>query len=244
MSSGYGKSQGGNRVYFNLKVKRGSEIDPHIEIRKHNGSTYEKQAEDCSYIEGEFAGIDYGTYKVKETEKEKISVTLVNTSTKEVYIVQSAMNSHARGIMLCLCSLFIKLKDKIENINISVYLKNGFSEISIKHNGEYADWYLSWDKQKALHGEKDGYVDYSKLEEVLLKKWKGAKKFIDGFDVYKKLLGSVAGGDQTENNQAPPVAESVPAPVEEPQIPVEEPENLNAKVEDFIDDDKEDDLPF
>jgi len=126
--SGYGKSYGGNRIYFQLKVKRGAEIDPHIEIRKNNGSGYVKLAEDCSYIEGQFAGIDYGTYKVKDTDKDKISVTLVNTEDKQVYVVQSAMNSHARGIMLCLCSLFADLKDKIEIINgcVKVPDKPGF----------------------------------------------------------------------------------------------------------------------
>lgn len=229
--SGYGTGQGGNRVYFSLKVKRGTEIDPHMEVRKHNGSSYEKQEQGCSYVEGKFAGIDFGTYKWKEKDKDKISVTLVNTETKEAYVLQSAMNSHARGLMLCLCRLFADVKGEIGLINISVYAKDGFPNISIKHNNEYVNWYLDWDQQKELIDNSGEFADYSELEAVLLEKWKGAKTFIDGFAVYKELLESVAGADQPESTQAAPAAGSgAPAPTEEP-------ENLNP-------DDELDDLPF
>lgn len=237
--SGYGSGQVGNRVYFNLKVKRGTEIDPHIEVRKSNGTKYEVVDDKCSYVEGKFAGIDYGTYKVKDTVKNKIEVTLVNTVTNEVYVIQAAMNSHARSIMLCMCSLFGSLKESIETINISVYQKNGFSEISIKHNGEYAKWYMPWEEQKALHGKKDDYIDYSKLEEVLLLKWKKAKAFIDGLGVYKTLLESVVGVDQTEPAQAAPTAAATANVMHGAPAQTQEPENLNGDVEDPLDD-----LPF
>ena len=231
--AGYGSSVGGNKIFFTLKVKRGTEVDPHIEVRKNVKGKYE-QVDECKFVEGNFAGIDHQTYEVeknnKKVTKDKILVYLQGND--EVFVIQTAMNSHARNIMNSLLTLFAEIQ--IENLKFYVYEKDGFANISIKHNGEFVEWKFDYETQKnyivAPAEGTDGYNNYSKLEAMLLEKWKSAKTYIEAkFPIYRERYNSVIGADQSSQTDTTPIATqpqgladattNAPAPIEEDDLP-------------------------
>jgi len=237
--SGYGERDDTNKIYLTLKVKRGTEIDPHIEVRKRKGTKYEMVSDQTIWVEGKFAGIGAAKYEVDagaqgKKIKDKIMITLI--AGNDVLVVQSAMNSHARNIMNTFLGLFSdpKTAGKIGNIKISVYAKNGFANTFIEHNSESVGWSMNYDDQKKYHKQAgDGYTDYSELEKYFLARWLKLKTHLETeFPEYKERADAIA-GDQTEAADL-----SANAPAEAPQT--EEPPPIG----EINPADEIDDLPF
>lgn len=212
MKSGYGNNlKSTNKVFFTLKVKRGQEIDPHMVVRKFDAekNKYVIETEECTAISGMFAGIDHGKYKPNEQskEKDKILMYLVNESTKEIYVINCAMNAHARNIMNTMLTLFGSVPGDIAMLNISVWgkEKNGVqtANLTIRHENpeightekDMVGWFYDWEFQKEKIVIKDGdYNDYYQLERHLLERWLKAKEYLNKeHPKYKMLLDSLEG---------------------------------------------------
>ncbi len=227
MKSGYGNSlRSTNKVFFTLKVKRGQEIDPHMVVRRFNEekNEYIIETEKCTVISGMFAGIDHGKYKPNEQskEKDKILMYLVNESTKEIYVINCAMNAHGRNMMNTMLTLFGSVPGDIAMLNVSVWPKekNGVktANLTIRHENpeighsekDMVGWYYDWEFQKEKIVFKEGdFNDYYQLERHLLEKWIKAKEYLEKeHPKYKKLLESLEGEEVKPSGYTIPDPES------------------------------------
>lgn len=179
MSYGENTNGGGNKKFFNFKIKTKESVDgkdvkvaPYFQVDTKVGDEYVVQPGKPKYVSGNLSRVKLGSY---EYEKETIdTIQLYLEDGDEVYNVDLRFNLISRNIFNSLFNL-----KSFENLTLSLYEnkteKGVFPAVSIKQNDTRVDWKYKLDElpkvKKVKLGKKEA-IDSSELDEFFLNELK------------------------------------------------------------------------